>query len=155
MNLKYYTGIVLLLLGMQSCKEDKEPDYKDDNTENGWIYSVMKSNYLWQEGIPEYSETKKTLPATDDVKSLLSDNEKKDDYYYSFIEEKTKYKDTEITSSDGLSYGFQFVLTKSETNSYYARILHVLPGSSAEKAGLKRGMWILKIDDNAVTSSNY
>ena len=72
-----------------------------------------------------------------------------DRIYYSYIEEltnKTRGYIQEVT------YGFEFSLVGFRDNTTKAIILYVLPDSPASKAGLKRGDWILKIDNQDITT---
>ncbi|WP_321519002.1 S41 family peptidase [uncultured Bacteroides sp.] len=156
--MKKYSSILLLLSGViftaifTSCKgEDRTLEYKDTKGVNDWVYGKMKDYYLWYDEIPISS--KLNFYADPDVffYTLLSSKEKKNSNYYSWIEQK------EITTKsidEKSSYGFEFVLY-TLNSIQYARVLYVLPGSPASDAGLKRGDWILSLDGQSITTTNY
>lgn len=157
--MKRYSTLLLLFFVLVGCKDDQEPDIVQEDGVNGWIYTVMKKNYLWQEEIPEYEKTERTLSATKYFNSLISENEKKGSgtttSWYSYIEAVTKTQ-TRVLNNNGYSYGMQFVLTRiDESINYYARVLYVVPGSPADAAGIKRGMWIMKMDNKSINATNY
>ena len=51
------------------------------------------------------------------------------------------------------TYGFDYSLVKSQDNdtAYNALITYVIPESPAEKAGLQRGDWIMKVDTSYIS----
>jgi carboxyl-terminal processing protease len=156
MNNKLYILIVLLGTTIStlftSCKgDDRSLEYRDTEGVNSQIYSLMDSVYLWYNEIP--ASSKLNFYANPDVffYTILSSKEKKNNSYYSWIEQK-KVATKSIDESS--SYGFEFMSYTTDTTRY-ARVLYVLPGSPASDAGLKRGDWILSFDGKKITSSNY
>lgn len=150
---------VCLLLGLlfffSACKDDDD-DVKSDKATNQWIESTMRSYYLWYEDIPDkaklnYNSTPETF-----FQSLLSNNDGKTrngiQYHYSTIEKK-KSATTRSYLGEEPSLGFEFQNWIIGTR-YATNILYVLPGSPAEKQGLKRGDWIHKINGANVSNQN-
>ncbi len=73
-------------------------------------------------------------------------------YLYSHIERKPAAKASLVP----LNFGMEFELINGSTysaNDIVARILYVMKGSPAEKAGLKRGDWFNEV--NGITMQNY
>lgn len=142
-----------------SCKEDPLPVEPEEQGVNGWIHSSMKSKYLWLDEIKEYGQYDATLSPEDFFEKLISNQEKKNSsdgsvYWYSYIE--PKQSTSRIQNINGYSYGMEYRLYYSSVaNVYHARVLYVIPGSSAHKAGIRRGMWILQVDGQSLTASNY
>ena len=157
----YWTTLLLGMTAFLNIACEDETGTPDDSnlTTEEWIVNFLHTEYLWngeaKEKTPDYSSPENLFY------SLLSLKDGKTGadgthYYYSYIEKNnaTKAIDTEST------YGFEFVLYNIVDDSgslgyYYARVLYVLPGSPAEKAGLKRGAWITAINGQEITSQNY
>lgn len=145
--------------------DDDPADTHEDAAANRWAYSELSEWYLYN------TELKSTTPATynKDCETFLSDlllglktnvldggtysdGEK---YIYSYI---TRYDNsTRATQSFDPTYGFDFLLDYASDTGYdlYARVLYVLPDSPADKAGLKRGDKILKVNGKTITLFNY
>lgn len=149
------TGLLLL-----SCGKEEDPIINPDDTNavNEWIYKTMDQNYLWYDELPAKSSLNFKQEPDAFFKTLLSDKDGKQyndgrHLYFSTIEESTKTKgisDTEPT------YGFEFAISSvRNTNFYYCAVLYVLPDSPAEKAGLKRGDWIMSTGENRANITDY
>ena len=157
---KYLSISIFCFLGLfQSCQEDElsEPEVTN-NTVNGWIYNKMKSNYLWLEEIPEYKYLKGDDTAENFFQSLISDKEKKvrngNTYWYSYMEKK--HGATKVSEYPEDTYGIEYVLYQvNKPGQYFARVIYVTPNTPAQIAGVKRGMWIKKINGQSLNSSNY
>lgn len=144
-----------------ACGKDDEPNINpnDTNAINEWIYKTMDQNYLWYDEMPAKTSLNFKQEPEAFFKALLSDNDGKRydngraPLYFSTIEKKTATKaisDTEPT------YGFEFaILLETSSNTYYYPVLYVLPDSPAEKAGLKRGDWIVDVGKNHTKITDY
>lgn len=75
------------------------------------------------------------------------------DLYYS--RQNYSYIDT-LNKVQSPEYGFDYTLYKNADvdTLYNALITNVLPGSPASTAGLERGEWIVKVDDEYITKKN-
>lgn len=154
LNISKYLLIITLLLTASSCGEDRRTEYKDRTDINDWIEVEMRDKYLWYEDIPDASKLNPYQMPEFFFSSLLSDKDGKKGRKYSTIERLSE--NTRSSYNGGIakhSNEFQFILYKNEekTQTFTARILYVVPNTSAEKAGLKRGDWVLKINDAPIT----
>lgn len=155
MNNKRIGYILLLSLLIGGCQKEERELEISSNEIKTWIYKEMKGNYLWLDEIPEY---KTNLADSPEVffNSLISENEKKvrngQTYWYSYMEKKPAL--TKVSELPIDTYGMEYVFYTVTPGIYFARILYVLPGSPAEKAGVCRGMWIKKINNQTITGNN-
>ncbi|MEA4887273.1 MAG: S41 family peptidase, partial [Bacteroides graminisolvens] len=184
MNIKRTFAIVFFAVALPfffySCSKDddeivttptEEEEEEDDPvtpTESvySWIESEMRENYYWYSEIPAASSLNYKLGVPDFFDSLLSSKDGKhndsSDYFYSYIESTSDVSaSTKSISQTDYSYGFEFQLynmvdqNDNPLGYSYAHILYVVPNSPASEAGIKRGMWITKIDGKNITASNY
>jgi len=121
---------------------------------NKWIHEVMSYYYLWSDSMPSIAKTDTTAKPIDYFYTLLSNPGKTD--RFSWIDES-------YTNLQNQLNGISTVLGV-KNNAFYTNdtrttlafvIAYVLKGSPAEKAGLKRGDIILKVDDQTITNTNY
>lgn len=153
MKIVKITYLIIVSLVMLSCvKTLPAEDSTDFNSENEWIYDVMKKNYLFRDRM-----TKKpvfSLQPMDFYASLIDksrDINKKGSHSYSNIEVKGMTKSAEVAEMQG--YGFEFISYITEIG-IIPRVLYVLENSPAQKAGLQRGDYIHAIDNKSVTTNN-
>ena len=127
-----------------ACGEDRTYEYYKLTEENQWIFSQMQNNYLWGDTLKQPARNKFFASSSSFFESLLN----KGDNASFFCD-----------SAFSTSYGVTFSLVRDplaiKPSKSYAAVLFVEPGSSADKAGVKRGMWISRIGKSDVTSSNY
>ncbi|MDO5570277.1 MAG: S41 family peptidase [Bacteroidales bacterium] len=155
-----------------SCKEDiiEDPEVGYISSDIKWIYKNMNESYLWQDEIKEITKYDTSSDAEDFFSQLISKNETKKqavglfsngdtlfaEYHYSYMEENPNY----TKSSEGTinTYGIDYLLygvKDSNPTQYLARVLYVYPNSPAESAGVRRGMWILDVNGEKLSASNY
>jgi C-terminal processing protease CtpA/Prc len=120
---------------------------------NKWIHEVMSYYYLWSDSMPIISKTDTIAKPTDYFYTLLASS--KTDRF-SWIDESVTNLQNQL---NGIStvLGVKnnaFYTDETRTNLAFV-IAYVLKGSPAEKAGLKRGDIILKVDNQTITNSNY
>lgn len=159
MKFSLYCRICLLLgllFSFSACKDDD--DDKSDKATNKWIESTMRSYYLWYNDIPDKEQLDYNAEPETFFQSLLSSEDGKNrgnsHYYYSTIKKK---KSTTTRSNMGgePTLGFEFQSWIIDKSNYAAvNVLYVLPGSPAEKKGLRRGDWIHKINGASVNDKN-
>jgi C-terminal processing protease CtpA/Prc len=143
---------VLFFLG--SCTAKEIPDPEPEDTVNTWIEETMRRHYLWEDEIPEKKHLDLSQEAEPFFFSLLTKKDGKtrsneSHYYYSSINKKSQ--SSKSYQGEGYSFGFEFqyyIITS--LNKYALLTLYVLPGSPAERAGLKRGDWIMEINAGPV-----
>lgn len=143
-----------------SCTKDpvdnnsgsSEGTYTADAKANQWIYAQMAAQYLYNDHTksikPNYNQTCEVF-----FNQLLSrdttDNDGKHtgdkNYFYSYMERTGHTKATSgITSEYGMECVYYY--TGSSRRYVSARVLFVVEGSPADRAGIKRGDWIVGIN---------
>ncbi len=155
---------------------DPKPSEKEDTDAdiNRWMFDYMKTHYLWNEAVkkvkPDYSlgyekfldDVLKKVAAQNDVNhddGHWEDGERS--YFYSNIQ---RYKASAATAgvqtrgtrkqAEGLGIEMMFYIPLGENNSgpYLFVVAAVTPGSPADKARLKRGDLISRVDGTALTT---
>lgn len=140
----------LALMGLlSSCGEDRSGEYYALIATKTWIYEVMQENYLFYEDIPAEEKLDFFKKPADFLASAVSSKDQKGGYVFSHV-------DSVLTTSRATStypcFGFEAALVR-ELNAL--RVLYVQPNSPAKEAGLKRGDWIIAIDSQKISISNY
>ena len=134
---------------------------------NNFIWSSMHDYYLWNANIPAlannyYASSKDSLNTY--LNKYTDPNKLFNDLLYqynvvdkwSFIVNDYSVIDNWISGiSKTMGYDFQLYLLSSGSDAVFGVIRYVLPGSPAEKAGLKRGNLFIKIDGTQLTTTNY
>ena len=121
---------------------------------NKWIHEVMSYYYLWSDKMPSLANTKTDAKPTDYFYTLLNDYPKTD--RFSWIDESVTNLQNQLNGISTVLGVKNNAFYTDNTNTSLAFVLaYVLKGSPAEKAGLKRGDIILKVDDQTITNSNY
>lgn len=144
-------SIFLILFSiLSSCVKDlNQEDTRQFNSENEWIYDIMKDNYLYREDWttkPSYSQEPESFFA-----SLLSKRDGKGSYHFSRIE--TKKAETR-SSSEESTYGLHLLTYVNQSNiPQFSRVLYVLKDSPAENAGVERGDYIIGINNEKLSES--
>lgn len=158
----YLFPIVFALL-FAACSDSNDdgptpdPELTDEEFTNKWMYSKMKSLYLWNTNLPsspDYSKDPESF-----FTSLL--------YYYgsvngdrfSWIEKDTskKTKSLYASTNNGFEYTIKsyFPNTNAKTSSLGFFVTYVHKGSDAEAKGLKRGQVIYRVNNTNVDYDNY
>lgn len=140
----------LALMGLlSSCGEDRSGEYYALIATKTWIYEAMQENYLFYEDIPAEEKLDFFKKPADFLASAASSKDQKGGYVFSHV-------DSVLTTSRATStypcFGFEAALVR-ELNAL--RVLYVQPNSPAKEAGLKRGDWIIAIDSQKISISNY
>ena len=125
-----------------------------DSAANNWIYSTMKDYYLWSDSMPNINMTNLNSKPTDYFYTLLNNYGSTD--RFSWIDSSATNLVNQLNGVNtvlGIKYN-AFYADLTNTNVVFV-IAYVLKGSAAEKAGLKRGDVIIKVDGQTITTSNY
>lgn len=127
--------LLVMVCNLMSCGVDRWSEYAEMTALDNWVDTVMRKHYLWYKDIPSYNKLNQFQAPDAYLTSLLSKNDNK----FSFA-------DT-VLSAPLPTYGFDYTLVKNSQidTAYHALITYIIPGSAAEKAGLKRGEWIIKM----------
>lgn len=141
--------VTLLFIGIASCKKD------ENDTESlkisHWIYSIMKQYYLWNNTISDSKAPNSETEPIEYFKSLLNIPTDK----WSFIVDDYPGF-SQSMSGNPTSMGYESVYGKfSNSGNVYALVKYVYPDSPADVAGLKRGDFILKINNTVLTEENF
>lgn len=137
---------ILLLCALLSiaCGEDRTYQYLELTQENQWIFSEMKDCYLWSDSIKTPAKNKFFAESSAFYKSLL------------IADDVTSYF---TDSASSTSYGIDYAIMRDplgiKPGKTYALVLFVEPGSPADAAGVKRGMWISRVGNSDLSSSNH
>lgn len=136
--------LVTTLTSFFSCGVDRWAEYAAETELDQWITHTMRENYLWYADIPAEKELNLFLSPDAFLKTILSPEDK-----------GSSYIDT-LRQSPAPSYGFDYSLYRVLNNdtAYHALITYILPDSPAAKAGLKRGEWIMQINDELLTKKS-
>lgn len=138
-----YTILLLLCLAFASCGEDRRKEYTEKTARDRWIESVMREHYYWYEEMPKSKDLNFFIDAEKFFGSLLY---KDKDKGYSYLED--------INDINALkSYGIQFDAARYNDTAYVVRVLYVDTDSPAQSAGLERGDWIIKRNDEYITKT--
>jgi carboxyl-terminal processing protease len=167
-NLKAISLVTAVVISITACKRITEvnPVPKATSTTgttvvdnpnadvNNWIYSQLKSYYLWESQLPLVSKTDLKLKADDYFESILVKPGELD--RFSWIQESAE----ELTASlNGVAKiaGLRFsAFNANEAKTKVAlSVAFALKGSPADKAGLKRGDLITQVDGVDLTPDNY
>lgn len=159
--------MLLSLLLIVACKKDddddddglsKDPGLSNESADtlkvNRFILDCAETFYLWADDI-DWEPFEKKYQSYTDPQKLFDD----------VLHEKDKWStltndfDEMESSFTGVSTSFGWVPIRVTWNSaaktFFYIILFVYPNSPAEKAGIKRGDFIVKIDGKSITNSNY
>lgn len=163
-------NMVFVILGVTmwcntSCRKDTPtPSPNPDNpTEyvNNWIYKNMTTYYYWNDKIP--SKPDYTLASSDFFKSLINKFDKNTNPNGDrFSGIKENYVDL-LNLLGGVSsdeIGFEFLPIEispkeATTKQYYLLVLYPKLDTDAYKKGVKRGRFVVKIDNQDITNNNY
>ena len=124
------------------CGEDRTQEFFEQTKENQWIYTTMRSHYLWSNQIKPQERSRFFIPSSNFFSSLL------------YKEDKASFYSDAIYKGD---YGMNVVLKRDPINvtpsQVYALVLSVEPGSPADKAGIRRGTWISVVNGKKLSMS--
>ncbi len=155
--MKSKIALICLIIILFSCKKD-EPAVVAEKTENEkaneWIYNTMKHHYLFYKDIPATTSLDFKKDPEVFFPLLLSPQEKGSrSYYFSYIEKKDALKVSETKDQ----YGFEYYIYDLGNSSfpYVIRIAYVMPGSPADKSGIKRGDWYYSVNGQLINENIY
>lgn len=141
----------LALMGLlSSCGEDRSGEYYALIATKTWIYEVMQENYLFYEDIPAEDKLDFFKKPGEFLTSAVSSKDQKNGYVFSHVDSVFSR-----ATSTYPCFGFEAALVRTENGTNALRVLYTQPDSPAEEVGLKRGDWIIAIDNQKVSTSNY
>ncbi len=168
----------LAILILSSCTKDEDiMENGNSSTETGnsesaiseleievesFIYNGLNEIYLYKDNVPELADdyfqntnAKREFLARASTPEDLFDNLTASIDRFSFITDD--YNDLEdrfdgVSGATGIKFGIGQI---SGTNNVFGIIRYVLPGTSAERAGLERGNVFTEINGEKLTSGNF
>lgn len=164
---KLFFLIPFVSIFIYSCNENgniiddgDETDTTDSSTDttdissyysiNKWILEEMQAYYLWEDKLPEVTDTTSIDPETFFYSLLYDDLDK-----WSFITDDYSGLSAELEGTPtSMGYSPAFYLYNNSKNVLII-VEYVYPDSPAETAGLKRGDIILAIDGELMDTTNY
>lgn len=169
-----FTILGVILLTFSQCRKDadtpviEKPEVIPAASEvNYFVWSSMHDYYLWNSLVSNITNTNFIL-SKDSLNKFLNKytdpNKLFDGLLYqhgvvdkwSFIVDDYSIIENWIAGiSKTMGYDYQLYLLSSGSTDVFGVIRYVLPGSPADKAGLKRGDIFTKIDGTQLTSANY
>ncbi|GAB3011469.1 S41 family peptidase [Spirosoma pulveris] len=153
-------GFIGSLSGCKKTTDDVTPKTttttaSENSTVDSWILSRMRDVYYWNDKIPANPDT--TLAPDvffDSILNKFNATSNPDGDRFSWIENDANTLTAEL-SGESVTTGMDFNLYLRGSTGVIAQVLYVLPGSPAEKAGLKRGDIITKVGGQLLTTTNY
>ncbi len=138
--------LLVALIMMSACGEDRSLEHADRLEVNEWIYSIMEEKYLYASSM---SFPERSWYATPEYffQAVRVSSEARSGTYISQL-----YYGAEPSYEKSYGYLFDYY---AWDNQYCLRVVYVAPGSPAADAGLKRGDWILGFDGKLIGPNNY
>jgi C-terminal processing protease CtpA/Prc len=157
--MKKLLAAISFIFLIASCKKDMTTTTDNSggvaNTDvNTWIYQTMNYYYLWSSNMPKITSTNLNDRPMNYFYTILNDYGNTD--RFSWIDSSATNLTNQLNGINtvlGIKYSV-FYTDNAQVNLAFV-IAYVLKGSPAEKAGLKRGDIILKVDDQNITVNNY
>ncbi len=140
-----YLAITAIIFTLNGCK-DEEPT--GEQAVNRFINDCFEVYYLWNNLLPGVNYKKETDPYT-----FFNKMKYKDDRWSTLTDDVKAME--ESFSGEDTTFGYSLIFYYSEILGYFAVVRYTYPDSPAEKAGLKRGDIILRINGNDINQSNY
>lgn len=156
-----------------SCSNDQddiepktvvEPGPERDLTVENFIYRGMNEIYLYKADVPELAdnffstqternEFLDNYPTPEELfyEGLVAPQDKFSFIVDDYVELENRFSG--VSTTTGMSYALSYVSSNSSNIFGYVRF--VLPGTSAEAQGVKRGDIFNKIDGQQLTDSNF
>ena len=152
--IKFYT--FLLVAGScivnASCENDpgRDTGSQERGRVNEFIAAAMDYYYLWRDHLPGLSPD-----AATDPKAYFNSLLYEEDYWSYITDDKDKFMEEEIDQrGETFGYNLSFGTVKSD-GRMFAVINYVYPGSPASRAGMERGVFILRVDGDPLSVQNY
>ena len=158
----YATVSFFMILFLNVSCKDNTPKIENPNEYvNNWIYKTMTTYYYWNEKIP--SKPDYTLASSDFFKSLVytfDKNTNPDGDRFSIIRENYVELLNSLSGVSSDEIGFEYIPVNITpqgvpTKQYYLLVLYPKLDTDAYRKGVKRGRFIVKIDNQDITDNNY
>ena len=147
--------LLILLSGIISCKDEPTPDPGETEAPkltqdiNRFIRTVMEDVYLWYAQLPDIDIRYEFDPMTYFDKLLYTDDK------FSSVTDDIQALENSFEGIEK-SYGWSLAFGRfSDTQTIFALVEFVYPGTPADLAGAKRGDIIFEMNDADITDDNY
>lgn len=142
-------GLLMFSLQFIACQKSRpeKPDYPAGSNEkiNSWVLDSMRVYYYWQNTLPAHPDiTKAPLDFFSSIKnpedrfSKLINPSLPESYYPSLVH----------------NFGFDLAIYRDSSGATKTIVTLVVPGSTAEQKGLRRGSMILNINKTKPSAIN-
>ncbi|WP_406683139.1 S41 family peptidase [Seonamhaeicola sp. MEBiC1930] len=161
--------LILLTLSIVSCFEDSDDNIIQASEINDFVWKGMNAFYLYKDNIPNLANDRFTT--NEEYADYLNGFSTPEELFESLIHEPLDefswitdnyFANEDLLNGKTLTNGMQFTtIRRSDTDPVrYGIILYVLPGSSADLQGLKRGDVFYAVNGtelyyNSASDNNY
>lgn len=146
MNIKSFLFVSVCLL-FCSCDNEQMKEYNTLKV-NEFIRDCMQEAYLWSEQMPNLDINKESNPKQYFKKLLYSED------CWSYITDDAKSLTNSLKGIE-MTFGYQLVFYKVTDDEYFAVVEYVVPNTAADRAGIKRGDYFVRINGEKINSNNY
>lgn len=170
MKIFKFLFLSLLIAGFTSCSTDEDDidkiptSHTRNLTVENFIYRGLNEIYLYKADVPQLADGffssqagrndfLDNYPTPEDLfyDGLTAPQDKFSFIVDDYIELENSFSG--ISTTTGMSYALSYITSGSNDILGYVR--YVLPGTSAEAKGIKRGDIFTQIDGQKLTASNY
>lgn len=148
---RWWAGAAICTTLLASCGEDRTGEYYAMIDGQRWIYETMQQNYLFYEDLPEESNINFFQQPEAFLSAVASSRDKKNGILFSHVDSVVATR-----AASYPSFGLEGVMVRNDSLGDYAmHVLYTEPSSPAAEAGLKRGDWIIAVDDKKLSAADY
>lgn len=151
-----FASLFLFSAFVLSCKEVGLPPFATDTEINQWVHEQMKLWYYWEDKIPADPDYKQSPGSFfNNILYAYDAGLRPDGDRFSWIQRNADELRSSL-SGESVTYGMEYrIASVASLNKTIGTVLYVLPGSPADKAGLKRGDIFTQVNGTDLTTSNY
>jgi len=146
--------LVLILSCSSDSNDDPEPNPGESANAkvNKWIYEELSEIYWWSDYLPAQSSTNQKQNPKDYFYNTIWSNDP-----FSYIESTAKTRGD--ANGNIVDYGI-YPMYWTNTSAWGAeavvmQVIYVMPGSPADRAGIKRSDMFSHFNGTSITASNY
>jgi C-terminal processing protease CtpA/Prc len=165
MKKKLLLPLLALLMICSSCFQDNDDTIATASVEDiqSFIYRGLNFFYLYKEDTPELAddafaseEEKNTfLKGYDSPENLFEDLRSPQDRFSLLVDDYIELENAlnGVSLSNGMEFGL--VLYPDESGNVFGYVRYILPGTTAQTVGLKRGDIFNTVDGQQLTENNF
>jgi C-terminal processing protease CtpA/Prc len=122
------------------------------DSQNKFVYDVLRDSYLWADEVPDANVSQSYYSSAEDVLKAFRSPHDSFSFIISAKEEQSYFEEGK---NDNFGFDLSVVDTNSSSSAYAILINFVYPDSPAQKAGIKRGELITKVNDLNISEENF